>query len=68
MELRTKSAAVETIRADADEVLRKRGLGTSTEVNDQWVAAVGTLVDRMDELSGRLSSGVRLDDPFFDQI
>jgi methyl-accepting chemotaxis protein len=67
-ELRTKSAAVEAIRADADEFLRKRGLGTSTEVNEKWVAAVGTLVDRMDALSSRLSSGVRLNDPFFDQM
>jgi hypothetical protein len=67
-ELRTKNATVETIRADADEILRKRGLGTNAEINDKWVAAVGALVDRMDALSSRLSSGVRLNDPFFDQM
>jgi methyl-accepting chemotaxis protein len=68
VELRTRSAAVETIRAEADKFLQKRGLGTNTEVNDKWVAAVGTLVDSMDALSNRLSSGVRLNDPFFDQM
>jgi methyl-accepting chemotaxis protein len=67
-ELRTKSAAVETIRADVDESLRKRGLGTNAEFNAKWVAAVGTLVERMDALSSRLSAGVRLNDPFFDQM
>jgi methyl-accepting chemotaxis protein len=67
-ELQTKNAAVETIRADADGFLQKRGVGTNTEVNDKWVAAVGTLVDRLDALSSRLSSGVRLNDPFFDQM
>jgi methyl-accepting chemotaxis protein len=67
-ELRTKSAAVETIRANADEILRNPRLGTNREVNDKWVATVGALVDRMDALSGRLSSGVRLNDPFFDQM
>ena len=67
-ELRSKSASVETMRADADEFLRKRGLGTNAEFNDKWVAAVGTLVERMDALLSRLSSGVRLNDPFFDQM
>ena len=67
-ELRSKSASVETMRADADELLRKPGLGTNAEFSDKWVAAVGTLVERMDALSGRLSSGVRLNDPFFDQM
>src|ERR1700722_4712316 len=67
-ELRARSAAVESIRADAAELLGKRGLGTNAEFNDTWVAAVGALVDRMDALSSRLSSGVRLNDPFFDQM
>jgi len=68
-ELRTNNAAVETIRATANEILQqRRPLGSSAEVNDKWVAAVGALVDKMDALSSRLSSGVRLNDPFFDQI
>ncbi len=67
-ELRTKSAAVDTMRADADELLSKRDSGTNAEFNDKWVAAVGTLVERMDALSSRLSSAVRLEDPFFDQM
>src|ERR1700722_15774602 len=67
-ELRAKSAALDTMRADADELLRKRGLGTNAEFNGKWVAAVGTLVERLDSLSSRLSSGVRLNDPFFDQM
>jgi methyl-accepting chemotaxis protein len=67
-ELRAKSAAVETMRVDADELLRKRGPGTNVEFNDKWVATVGTLVERMDTLSRRLSSGVRLNDPFFDEM
>jgi methyl-accepting chemotaxis protein len=68
VELRLKSASVDTMRADADELLRKRGLGTNAEFNDKWVAAVGMLVERMDALLSRLSSGVRLNDPFFDQM
>src|ERR1700722_951570 len=44
-ELRSKSASVETMRADADELLRKPGLGTNAEFSDKWVAAVGTLVE-----------------------
>jgi methyl-accepting chemotaxis protein len=67
-ELRSKSASVETMRADADGLLSKRALGTNAEFNEKWVAAVGTLVERMDALSSRLSSGVRLNDPFFDQM
>jgi methyl-accepting chemotaxis protein len=67
-ELRTRNAAVESIRANADEILKRRPVGSSAEVNDKWIAAVGALVDRMDALSSRLSSGVRLNDPFFDQM
>jgi methyl-accepting chemotaxis protein len=67
-ELRSKSASVETLRADADELLRKHGLGTNAEFNDKWVAAIGGLVDRMDALLSRLSSSVRLNDPFYDQM
>ena len=67
-ELRAKSAAVDIMRADADALLRKRGPGTNAEFNDKWVAAVGMLVERLDALSRRLSSAVRLNDPFFDQM
>ena len=67
-ELRTRGAAVENIRATADETLKKRPLGSNAEVNDKWIAAVGALVDKIDALSSRLSSGVRLNDPFFDQM
>jgi methyl-accepting chemotaxis protein len=67
-ELRSKSGSVEDMRADADEILRKRSPGTNAEFNDKWVAAVGKLVERMDALLSRLSSGVRLNDAFFDQM
>jgi methyl-accepting chemotaxis protein len=67
-ELRTKNAAVETMRANADQILQKRPFASNAEVNDKWIAAVGALVDRMDALSNRLSAGVRLNDPFFDQM
>jgi len=43
-------------------------LKTNAEFNDKWVAAVGTLVERMDALLRGLSSEVRLNDPFFDQM
>src|ERR1700722_15545265 len=52
-ELRSKRASVQTMRADADEVLRKRDPKTNAELNDKWVAAVGTIVERMDALLSR---------------
>jgi methyl-accepting chemotaxis protein len=65
-ELQAKSGAVETMRADADKLIRSPR--SDVEFNNKWVAAVGTLVERMDALSKRLSSSVRLNDPFFDQM
>jgi methyl-accepting chemotaxis protein len=67
-DLRTTNATVESMRAKADDVLRKRLVGSNAELNDQWVPAVGALVDQMDTLTSRLSSDVRLIEPFFDQM
>jgi methyl-accepting chemotaxis protein len=67
-DLRTSSATVESMRVKADETLQKRLVGSHAELNDQWVPAVGALVDRMDALASRLSSDVRLNEPFFDQM
>jgi methyl-accepting chemotaxis protein len=67
-DLRTTNATVESMRAKADDVLQKRLVGSDAELNDQWVPAVGALVDLMDTLTSRLSSDVRLNEPFFDQM
>src|SRR6202023_1188923 len=67
-DLRTTNATVESMRAKADDVLQKRLIGSNAELNDQWVPAVGALVDLMDTLTSRLSSDVRLIEPFFDPM
>ncbi len=67
-ELRTKKDAVETLQANADEVLQRRTAGSPAQLNEQWVTGVGALVDGMDALSSRLSSEVRFNDPYFDQM
>jgi methyl-accepting chemotaxis protein len=66
-ELHTKREAVEAVRAKADAVLQQRS-ARDEQINRQWVTDVGALVDGMDALSSRLSSEVRLHDPFFDQM
>jgi methyl-accepting chemotaxis protein len=67
-DLRTNNATVESIRAKADEILQKRLVGGNAELNEQWVPAVGALVDRMDALTSRLASEVRFSEPFFDEM
>jgi methyl-accepting chemotaxis protein len=67
-ELRAANTAVESVRARVDETLKLRRVGGSRELDEQWVPAVGALVDKMDALTSRLSSEVRLSDPFFDQM
>jgi methyl-accepting chemotaxis protein len=67
-DLRANNATVESMRAKADEILQKRLIGGNAELNEQWVPAVGALVDRMDALTSRLASEVRLTEPFFDEM
>ena len=67
-ELRTKIDAVDILRAQADETVHKRTAGSTAQLNDQWVNGVGALVDGMDALASGLSSEVKLNDPFFDQM
>jgi len=67
-ELNTKNTIVETMRSDADEMLRSPSREMNKEMNKKWLSAMGSLVDSMDSLSNRLSSKVRLNDPFFDQM
>lgn len=67
-ELNTKNTIVETMRSDTDEMLRSQSRENNKEMNKKWLSAVGSLVDTMDSLSNRLSSEVRLNDPFFDQM
>jgi methyl-accepting chemotaxis protein len=67
-DLRTINATVESMRAKADEILQKRLVEGNAELNEQWVPAVGALVDRMDALTSRLASEVRLSEPFFDEM
>jgi methyl-accepting chemotaxis protein len=67
-ELRAPKATVESMRAKVDETLKARRVGGSRELEEQWVPAVGALVDKMDALTSRLSLEVRLGDPFFDQM
>jgi hypothetical protein len=67
-ELRAANAAVESVRAKVDEALRIRRPGGSKALDEQWVPAVGALVEKMDALTSRLSSEVRLGDPFFDEM
>jgi methyl-accepting chemotaxis protein len=66
--LRAKSASLQSIRTNVDALLQTRPPGGNAEVNRQWVTAVGSLVDDLDAVSNRLSSEVRLNDPFFDQM
>jgi methyl-accepting chemotaxis protein len=66
--LRTNNDVVELLRAKADVILQKGTAESSAQFNEHWVTGVGALVDGMDALSSRLSSEVRLNDPFFDQM
>jgi methyl-accepting chemotaxis protein len=67
-EVRAANAAVESVRAKADEAIKVHRAAGSRQLDEQWVSAVGALVDKMDALTSRLSSDVRLGDPFFDQM
>jgi len=67
-ELRTKIDAVDILRAQADEMVQKRSAGSTAQLNEQWFDGVGALVDGMDALASGLSSEVKLNDPFFDQM
>jgi methyl-accepting chemotaxis protein len=67
-ELRKTVVEIDTIRARVDEELRTHRAANGAELDRPWIAAVGGLVDKIDELSTRLSSQVRLSDPFFDQM
>src|ERR1700730_10756956 len=58
-DLRTTNATVESMRAKADDVLQKRLIGSNAELNDQWVPAVGALVDLMARRTRRPSPALR---------
>jgi methyl-accepting chemotaxis protein len=67
-ELRELKAAVDFRRDKVDEVLHKPRIGGSTELNDQWISAIGTLAEQIDALTNKLSSQVQLTDAVFDQM
>jgi methyl-accepting chemotaxis protein len=67
-ELHKTVVEIDTIRARVDEELRTHRAANGAELDRPWIAAVGGLVDKIDELTTRLSSQVRLSDPFFDQM
>jgi methyl-accepting chemotaxis protein len=66
--LRGKADSLQSVRNSVDSMLQKPHPGRNAELNTQWVSAVGSLVDDMDAVANRLSSEVRLNDPFFDQM
>jgi hypothetical protein len=66
--LRAEAGSLQSVRTTIDEMLQKRHPESRVELNRQWVTAVGSLVDDMDAVSNRLSSEVRLNDPFFDEM
>jgi methyl-accepting chemotaxis protein len=66
-DLHDKAEVVDRVRSKVDEYLQ-RHVAKSAQLDQQWITNVGSLVDGLDALSSRLSSEVRLHDPFFDQM
>jgi methyl-accepting chemotaxis protein len=67
-ELRQAAVAVRALRGRADALLQAPKSGRDGEVTKAWVPTLGSLIEKIEGLSGLLAAQIKLADPMIDQL